>query len=128
MKVTWYKVIAKEDYALRRDFWTGHEYYSGDVRNLGRFTTKDKALDRIRRWAENEKGFSFDENHYKELIPVFNSFNEIESEELDVVGLFYDHKHEAVTNTDDWDYATYAFIKLETYFIDEDINEKIESS
>lgn len=127
MKVVWYKVIAKENYSLKYDAWTGSEYYSGDVRNLGRFTTKEKAFERLRRWAENEKGFSFEENHYKDVAPVFDASPEIKAEEIDVAGLFYNYKDEPIAYTDTWDYATYAFIRSETYIVDEDVNELIES-
>lgn len=128
MQVTWYKVIARENYSLKRDFWTGNEYYSGDTKMLGRFTSKDKALGRIRRWAEYEKGFDFESNHYRDIAPVFDSSPEIKTEEIDVVGLFCDDNDEAVTYNSNWTYATYAFIKSETYIVDEDIELVIEDS
>ena len=125
MKVMLIKVISRDNYKHTRDFWTNSEYYYGDEKNLGRFTTKEKALDRIRRWAENEKGFSFEGNHYREIAPVFDSSPEIKSEEIDIVGLFYNYKDEPVASNDDWYYATYAFIKSETYIVDEDVNEPL---
>ena len=114
-KFTWYEVFDETSNGLRypeNDYWLD-DYCESKGSMIGRYSTMEKAIARLKKWAE-EKGIPFEENVHEEENPFSKS-------PIVHAGIYYSINDEPVKYTDHWAYASEAIIIERCMELDHDI-------
>ena len=126
-ELVWYEVIDMTSVVIKypKDwFYKCGRNYKGDdtpaVETIGRFSTEEKALDCLQKWAE-EKGLNFAENlHVNTIGELYNPSDDRYFEIIKEVGLYYDIDNNPVEYEKlDWVYSTSAMLIKYKILLDE---------
>lgn len=127
-ELVWYEVIDMTSVGIKypNDWFTrcgriyeGKYYPAFDI--LGKFSTEEKALRCLRKWAE-EKGIDFEENSYEsEIAEYYEPDCDAYCKIIKDVGLYYNSEDKQVErNSLKWLYCTSAMAVKKTLTLDED--------
>ena len=117
-KFVWYEVFDRTSNGLKNknvNYWMD-EFCEGEPELLGNYSTKENAICRLKKWAE-QKGITFEDNVHEEVIFLDSHTNET----IICVGIYYSYKDEQVNYTDEWAYASEAMAIERCMELDEDI-------
>lgn len=126
-ELSWYEVVDLTSYVIKYPtdwfYKNGHNYSMREAsvfENIGRYSTEEKAIARLRKFAES-KGIDFDRNSMKcNPIPYYEDEYGTECIPVFEVGIWFNMHDEQVKNSLDRIYGTGAMVVKKSITLDED--------